>query len=166
MGSDDSTERIILDEYQFLSTLPAWGATRRPGSYTVNSGISIHAPRVGSDYYDYRDQVQHLISIHAPRVGSDNRAAVQVKPIYTFLSTLPAWGATGTHRPSVDNVKYISIHAPRVGSDSFRRSRQGCSWKISIHAPRVGSDQYRRICCAVGKDFYPRSPRGERRPIS
>ena len=33
-----------------------------------------------------------------------------------FLSTLPAWGATGIVPPATHSGK-ISIHAPRVGSD-------------------------------------------------
>ena len=58
-------------------------------------GISIHAPRVGSDLTAALDlAADGRISIHAPRVGSDL--------------------ATNT-RPTA-HVK-ISIHAPRVGSD-------------------------------------------------
>ena len=34
--------------------------------------ISIHAPRVGSDFYLTRKVNQSIISIHAPRVGSDD----------------------------------------------------------------------------------------------
>ena len=57
-------------------------------------GISIYAPRTGSDQADIRRQkeVNH-ISIHAPRTGSD-------RCIYFD-----------------DSYKYISIHAPRTGSD-------------------------------------------------
>ena len=34
-------------------------------------GISIHAPREGSDYVDEEDYEELGISIHAPREGSD-----------------------------------------------------------------------------------------------
>ena len=34
---------------------------------------------------------------------------------------------------------------------------------ISIHAPREGSDAERQPVDAAEADFYPRSPRGERR---
>ena len=39
----------------------------------INDGyiISIHAPRVGSDYYQEKLDCALRISIHAPRVGSD-----------------------------------------------------------------------------------------------
>ena len=107
---------------------------------TIVSGISIHAPRVGSDLGDSCEtSVTVFISIHAPRVGSD------VKHIQNILTQL-----------------IISIHAPRVGSDgndeaNKKRLRnfnprspcgerqneiilQKLRKRISIHAPRVGSD--------------------------
>ena len=60
-----------------------------------------------------------------------------------FLSTLPARGAT------VDTVtrakaRCISIHAPREGSDDGQRSSFGIR-PISIHAPREGSDVCRCV---------------------
>ena len=56
----------------------------------------------------------------------------------TFLSTLPARGAT---RPvgALEHLVQISIHAPREGSDGVLVLH----WVpelISIHAPREGSD--------------------------
>ena len=36
---------------------------------------------------------------------------------------------------------------------------------ISIHAPRVGSDLYTMETFKHQTDFYPRSPRGERRSV-
>ena len=101
----------------------------------------------------------------------------------TFLSTLPARGATGTSW-FVTLTYDISIHAPREGSDGLPGTRHSMAANfyprsprgerpgagvlgfgqgfISIHAPREGSDP-RACCCAAGqKYFYPRSPRGER----
>ena len=101
------------------------------------------------------------ISIHAPREGSDRRTAAtptlctnfyprsprgerrpavrwQVRST-TFLSTLPARGATfffGT----LFGHKAISIHAPREGSD-FPVFPDQPVRTISIHAPREGSDR-------------------------
>ena len=40
----------------------------------------------------------------------------------------------------------------------------GIASKISIHAPREGSDCYRRRTPGAGRNFNPRSPRGERHP--
>ena len=42
--------------------------------------ISIHAPRVGSDFTGIAVRVRMVISIHAPRVGSD----LMVIPPFAF----------------------------------------------------------------------------------
>ena len=103
---------------QFLSTLPAWGATT----------------------------IQPI----------PNRPNV-------FLSTLPAWGAT--KRIVIPDAGIsISIHAPRVGSDLLGIPNGAPTAYISIHAPRVGSDtRCRQPTRTLKVNFYPRSPRGERR---
>ena len=102
--------------------------------------------------------------------------------MWTFLSTLPARGATIVNGSSVQDVD-ISIHAPREGSDG-RRLAERPGQPISIHAPREGSDLVRQdevgpVLISIhapreGSDplsgifsphrgyFYPRSPRGER----
>ena len=56
---------------EFQSTLPARGAT--VGAVILGDivGISIHAPREGSDPVIYGPNNSLLISIHAPREGSD-----------------------------------------------------------------------------------------------
>ena len=79
------------------------------------------------------------ILIHAPREGSDKRLVHVCRLAVQFLSTLPARGATVV---VVDEVGLfgISIHAPREGSDIQT---------FAGDAPAL-------------KDFYPRSPRGER----
>ena len=150
-----------MSSRRFQSTLPVWGATRQSVYDRWRVGISIHAPRVGSDQGDSQRHRGRVISIHAPRVGSD--------PAKRWLAR---------------RLRLISIHAPRVGSDQLlgpahqqgqdfnprspcgeRRSRPISAraryafqstlpvWgatkeredskremQISIHAPRVGSD--------------------------
>ena len=59
-------------EGQFLSTLPARGATSAKPEIYLKSGISIHAPRE----------------------GSDRGTAIRASANTLFLSTLPARGAT------------------------------------------------------------------------
>ena len=57
--------------------------------------ISIHAPREGSDQVWSRVLVQSIvISIHAPREGSDLAERCSSTRAFSFLSTLPARGAT------------------------------------------------------------------------
>ena len=59
-------------------------------------------------------------------------------------------------------IAYISIHAPREGSDGVSPGVK-LHLGISIHAPREGSDHPPAgRPHEEGRDFYPRSPRGER----
>ena len=124
----------------FQSTLPARGATALSETGRYQAGISIHAPRTGSDITQNKKTARvWLISIHAPRTGSDGvsaQALSQTKHNFnprsphgerlimrcmvdwldTFQSTLPARGATAGFCIKKPDGK-ISIHAPRTGSD-------------------------------------------------
>ena len=155
-----------------------------------NSGleISIHAPRKGSDagpQRGARGQVWHFyprspqgerpgtvlvlrgrsrISIHAPREGSDLFKHHTWRPAWTFLSTLPARGATRPAR-SKPRSKEISIHAPREGSD--RRPLRGATFSSPFLStlPARGATVAHCVERHSAAHFYPRSPRGERREI-
>ena len=59
---------------EFQSTLPAWGATGSAPRAGGHEGISIHAPRMGSDLRQAFQLQKLYISIHAPRMGSDDKA--------------------------------------------------------------------------------------------
>ena len=62
--------------------------------------ISIHAPREGSDVQlPYCQPRRRCISIHAPREGSDYEVFGSCSIANRFLSTLPARGATQTPCP-------------------------------------------------------------------
>ena len=93
---------------EFQSTLPVWGATDAVMERASSGGISIHAPRVGSDRC-YRHPCRFLhISIHAPRVGSDiNNFHVRCGT-NAFQSTLPVWGATRMREIQAEIVKFQS----------------------------------------------------------
>jgi len=102
----------------FQSTPPEWGATILLHTTGAYFDVSIHAPRVGSDFFFCHKNMIELVSIHAPRVGSDGyinaiassterfnprppsgeRLAGVVKTIWSFgfQSTPPEWGATST----------------------------------------------------------------------
>ena len=97
-----------------------WGATSPYGCPLTCTCISIHAPRVGSDFNQGLAVFFHDISIHAPRVGSDRvhkfdtnihdyfnpRSPCGERQLSTrrdntclpFQSTLPVWGATNSLR--------------------------------------------------------------------
>ena len=83
-----------LTDKQFQSTLPVRGATCDVCGTELQTKISIHAPREGSDQANAITTVWgSCISIHAPREGSDSQRTSDSGPIQ------------------------ISIHAPREGSD-------------------------------------------------
>ncbi len=56
------------------------------------------------------------VSIHAPRVGSDFCSCRLESRYILFQSTPPEWGATSGLSATLRAVE-VSIHAPRVGSD-------------------------------------------------
>ena len=192
----------------FQSTLPARGATsltsasrhecrdfnpRSPHGERRSrdrlqwrrSGISIHAPRTGSDRRcTTRTSTLWRISIHAPRTGSDGLQFQPAGKPMRFQSTLPARGATN-QAGFPGRKEGISIHAPRTGSDivpphfviqhllfqstlpargaTYTLSEYPCVSGISIHAPRTGSDCIDTNTFSPRPNFNPRSPHGERR---
>ena len=95
VGSDGIFFICNFALFQFLSTLPAWGAT-----------MAVR-PAVDKSLLDFYPR--------SPR-GERLRDGLPILNALVFLSTLPAWGATKCKRQLPHN-KYISIHAPRVGSD-------------------------------------------------
>ena len=80
---------------RFQSTLPVWGATG-PISVAISlDGISIHAPRVGSDC-PARPPGGRPSTYFNPRspCGERLRDYFKLQRHYKFQSTLPVWGAT------------------------------------------------------------------------
>ena len=168
---------------RFQSTLPVWGATNPSNAKACFSTISIHAPRVGSDfahvfssifvmYFNPRSPCgERRITSRTgltgryfnPRSPCGERLRFLPPSVQrrTFQSTLPVWGATQI-LPFLFLLSKFQSTLPVWGATS--RYPEGCRGiEISIHAPRVGSDS-----CAVEKpkphcDFNPRSPCGERR---
>ena len=78
------------------------------------------------------------ISIHAPRMGSDWTNRMRSRP-WRFQSTLPGWGATPTTCIRAASRVYFNPRSP----DGERPAQHFSVIKdtfISIHAPRMGSD--------------------------
>ena len=169
--------------FPFQSTLPARGATdgitladrvvthfnprsphgerrSRDGASVLTKGISIHAPRTGSDLYPPRPFIEIAISIHAPRTGSDLPTCVAVSSAPPFQSTLPARGATNAKSRRFSPRTFQST-LPARGATCITQFT-GEAAQISIHAPRTGSDIRRESVETVFAYFNPRSPHGER----
>ena len=96
-GSDQVVGRLILSHKQFLSTLPARGATIRQKKFRSFQQI-------------------FLSTLPARGATLINNAIVDYS---TFLSTLPARGATHPIELGHQHIA-ISIHAPREGSDRLK----------------------------------------------
>ena len=164
----------------FQSTLPVWGATGSDRGVAIRYGISIHAPRVGSDPRPGSGRCNSFdISIHAPRVGSDEvdqkilawqshfnprspcgerpegAPALSIK--LKFQSTLPVWGATNrsVRKPTHHQ---ISIHAPRVGSDELHRERAACRRYFNPRSP-CGERQFEELSMARNLNISIHAPR-------
>ena len=151
---------------------------------TSPPGISIHAPRTGSDYTALLPPSSQWISIHAPRTGSDVCDSVLNSVDSLFQSTLPARGATFGILRCVADLKSFQSTLPARGATAgagiFQPARifqstlpaRGATARdagldtgiiISIHAPRTGSDDEEKLLLLELLHFNPRSPHGERR---
>ena len=81
--------------------------------------------------------------------------------IILFLSTLSLRRATAADMSAKRETR-ISIHALLAESD-FRQRKTGSVINISIHALLAESDASSTVIVILIKNFYPRSPCGERR---
>ena len=101
-----------------------------------------------------------LISIHAPREGSDPIAPkTNANPINFYPRSPRGERHSASHR-HLSSTSFLST-LPARGATS-KKTLQGIRSVISIHAPREGSDGWPRVFLAMELHFYPRSPRGER----
>ena len=199
---------MVQAECQFQSTLPGWGATpmistrvlprtnfnpRSPDGERRSDHcrchyrpeISIHAPRMGSDYAPLicfnvcsifqstlpgwgatkrsDDMTQKILfQSTLPGWGATFSKSTRRKTMTKFQSTLPGWGATADTTALMALATLFQSTLPGWGATRVRRSRHRENL-ISIHAPRMGSD----ILAALGRaseseNFNPRSPDGER----
>ena len=106
--------------------------------------------------------METTISIHAPRAGSDLTGMSDPEKWIRFQSTLPVRGATSFSRAAFAGSCYFNPRSP-CGE---RHTKAGLSQRftrISIHAPRAGSDPTSKKSLGVILYFNPRSPCGERR---
>ena len=78
-----------------------------------------------------------------------------------FLSALPARGAT-QRGVFVHAMGDISIRAPREGSDVYVAREKTTNPLFLSALPARGATVFSFALHVYGKDFYPRSPRGER----
>ena len=148
----------------FLSTLPARGATPAAHGSRHQRGISIHAPREGSDveiiprwcfiayFYPRSPRGERRRGDQYPATKSDHfyprspRGERRILPGifhtigFAFLSTLPARGATYSRPWSRRFYSFLSTLPARGATWQVIFVVRQCN--ISIHAPREGSDSF------------------------
>ena len=146
--------------------------------------ISIHALREEGDRCRTRAKMRGEISIHAlreegdptawwpllmgtyfyprPPRGGRHMAIFLSLALPEFLSTPSARRATYVADAKAQ-ARQISIHALREEGDLTTQIRQQEEF-ISIHALREEGDTPTRIPASTHTYFYPRPPRGGRRP--
>ena len=170
----------------FLSTLSLRRATSFTGvSWSQPSNFYPRSP-CGERLHIGRGCVMiHRISIHALLAESDPPAAASIPFCATFLSTLSLRRATFFVKV-LGRGLLISIHALLAESDNnsdasvfnvnlflstlslrratVRRASRQQPAGISIHALLAESDNVAHVIRGHGRDFYPRSPCGERLP--
>ena len=94
-GERRSSDFLRAVSGRFQSTLPVWGATGKVNIPAIPFIISIHAPRVGSDFCS----IWVIFSKHKFQSTLPVWGATELQQRYPalllFQSTLPVWGATG-----------------------------------------------------------------------
>ena len=161
--SDGGAPSSCFGRIIFLSTLSLRRATRRPlrnGRHPPN-----FYPR--SPCGERRPEgpaklpKQIRISIHALLAESDNRFGRPIDVQFVFLSTLSLRRATRV--PLAESTaESISIHALLAESDVRLYRVPLITLPISIHALLAESDEIPYQRQIDQKNFYPRSPCGER----
>ena len=147
----------------FQSTLPARGATP-PSRGCRQSGLDFNprSPHGERRLFSIVFVGISGISIHAPRTGSDALILLGLLVEVLFQSTLPARGATNSYG-IINNCKRISIHAPRTGSDDGRRRTSAAAKDFNPRSPHGERPPAEGTNEAAEWHFNPRSPHGERR---
>ena len=147
--------------FQFQSTLPVGGATQPAVPFPAKQGFQSTLPVGGATRIVGRGHLLIGISIHAPRGGSD-QGSLNDTSVELYFNPRSPWGERlGKEIVGYQNID-ISIHAPRGGSDLLNKIQGFKPWYISIHAPRGGSDRVTFSTRGSLINFNPRSPWGER----
>ena len=147
----------------FLSTLSLRRATGWLQIVYCRGIISIHALLAESDRLHRLSLIALPISIHALLAESDCRHPARCVVLLYFYPRSPC-GERLPKRYPVILGSAISIHALLAESDTWQRGSR-TTYVISIHALLAESDVPPYNLMIQQKNFYPRSPCGER-PLS
>ena len=144
----------------FQSTLPVRGATSVVVNSPPRTGISIHAPRAGSDGCISSKRL--TLDDFNPRspCGERRNRLFRGKLLLHFNPRSPCGERLGFRSISGKGAVFQSTLPVRGATLVY--FFQCVTLLISIHAPRAGSDPITLFCVSYHVYFNPRSPCGER----
>ena len=125
--------------------------------------ISIHAPREGSDWRRSRNSGGRCHFYPRSPRGERPSTTCWPLPAGPFLSTLPARGATAAAWASRSTCCIFLSTLPARGATQHIVSLIGYFLIFLSTLPARGATSLGENIISTFKDFYPRSPRGERR---
>ena len=163
-GSDLLESRGGFLFYEFLSTLPARGATSR---YRRGSGETGHfyprSPR--GERRNAPGSRGFPAKYFYPRSPRGERPGAALTTSTVPTNFYPRSPRGERPRPCISGTSGIgiSIHAPREGSDSTKKATCWACPYFYPRSPRGERPGARPRRPQTQRDFYPRSPRGERR---
>ena len=105
--------------------------------------------------------LQSAISIHAPRGGSDSASLIMIFGPRVFQSTLPAGGATTGSRCGALTASDFNPRSPRGERQGMDDSFY-CAKLFQSTLPAGGATTPKIMRGGIRLYFNPRSPRGER----
>ena len=162
-GERPDTSIIILDEYQFLSTLSLRRATDDLQVPASVSKISIHALLAESDRLI--PSLSTMLFDFYPRSPCGERLLEQSASynaaLENFYPRSPCGERPDTSIIILDEYQFLSTLSLRRATDDLQVPASVS--KISIHALLAESDRLIPSLSTMLFDFYPRSPCGERR---
>ena len=164
VGSDLLLPVAVILATAFQSTLPVWGATRLPRRTTKLSGFQSTLPVWGATM-TREEAIKWLeISIHAPRVGSDYDAGRSDQVVGNFNPRSPC----GERRADSQRSKNSENFNPRSPcGERPGPCGPGTSTKsFQSTLPVWGATSCASLPMANAFYFNPRSPCGERRPLN
>ena len=153
----------FMDFAIFLSTLPARGATTAWAVCLHTDGISIHAPREGSDpgRHPLLIERRHFYP-RSPR-GERLSSSSQISAPRNFYPRSPR----GERRPPRSRLwifpTYFYPRSPRGERRRYEGNPKAGKVFLSTLPARGATAFKSRSALSITKHFYPRSPRGERR---
>ena len=150
-------------DYYFNPRSPWGGRQRQVGLIVSQGGISIHAPRGGSDSPEQCFRCAFCISIHAPRGGSDFAEFDPRQADQQFQSTLPVGGATRQVRPRSQRNTNFNPRSPWGERQMLVAAVAGTA-AFQSTLPVGGATRQPPLQLRHRLYFNPRSPWGERPP--